>query len=378
MNSTPSAKKKRIAVNALHAKSGGGVTYLCSILRHFAEDPELEFHLILHEEQLPLFDPLPAGIHLHLFDFRSSFSGLLMWEQTALPFLTRLMSADATFSPANYGPIFAPRPVILLRNALSVVGGEKRVFKRIYWIGLALMTLLSLLSCRKAIAVSEFARRQLTFGIDRLLGKKTAIVYHGISDAFLKARDDEPRQKFILAVSDIYVQKNLHTLIDALPIVSKTFPDLRLKIAGRPIDFEYFKSIEERAKRHGVRDQIDFLGHCPLEELAGLYSRCGVFVFPSTVETFGNPLVEAMACGAPVASSNSAAMPEIVDDAALFFDPREPEEIASCIVELLQNPDLADELSRRGVARARHFSWGVAARQTCDVLRETTGLGRAV
>ncbi len=368
-----SGRRKRIVINALHAKSGGGVTYLQNTLKYFAEDEDLEFHILLHQEQYDLFAPLPERIHLHLFDFHADFFGLLFWEQFAVPLLTRLMSADVTFSPANYGPLFAPNSVIMLRNALTVMGGEKRIRKRLYWAGVALMTLLSLAASRRSIAVSQYARHQLTFGIASLLGRKTTVVYHGVDKGFRVVRHADEQTPFMLSVSDIYIQKNLHGLVAALPRIMERFPDIRLKVAGRPNDADYLKGVRRQAAKLGVACHIDFLGHCSVETLRNLYSRCKVFVFPSTVETFGNALVEAMASGAPVASSKTAAMPEIAGDAALYFHPLDSDDIAEQVIRILEDPELAATLSQRGIERAAQYSWEATARQTCAVLRAAAG-----
>jgi glycosyltransferase involved in cell wall biosynthesis len=362
--------RPRVVINALHAKSGGGVTYLQNILSYFAEDPDLEFHLFLHEDQYALFAPIPERIHLHLLDFKSGLVSLLLWEQLALPILAKLMSADVTFSPANYGPLMAPRTVILLRNALSVASGERRIGKRLYWLGVALITMASVLTSRRAITVSNYARRQLTFGAERFLGNRTTTIYHGVSSEFRPDRQPDEESPFILAVADIYVQKNLHGLINAMPAVADKFPSVRLKIAGRPIDNDYYNDIIALAQRRGMDGRIDYLGYCPRDRLIELYNRCKLLVFPSTVETFGNPLVEAMACGVPIASSNSSAMPEIVRNAAIFFDPLEPEDIAARIVEVLEKPEIAAHLSAAGIERSQDFSWERTARETCKVLKE--------
>ena len=364
----------RVAINALHAKSGGGVTYLRNILVHFANEPDLEFHLFLHEDQYELFASIPDNIQLHLLDFEPKLFGLLLWEQSALPMLCRMMSVDVMFSPANYGPLFAPRPVILLRNALSVAGGERRFGKRIYWAGVGLMTFLSVLRSRKAIAVSHFARRQLTFGLSRFFPSKTEVVYHGVNPMFRPARAVDEKSPFILAVSDIYVQKNLHGLVDALPAIVARFPQLRLKVAGRPIDKEYYEDVRSKAAALGVLEKIDFLGHCATDDLIDLYAGCKLLVFPSTVETFGNPLVEAMACGVPVASSNRTAMPEILEDAAVFFNPHAPAEIAAAVLEILDDPARADTLAAAGLARAADFSWERTSRKTCVIFRSAAGI----
>ena len=119
-------RRVRVLINALHAKSGGGVTYLRNMLPLMAEDDRLELHLFLHIDQFDLFAPVDDRVRLHVFDFKSDLMNLLLWEQVSLPVLARTMSADVTFSPANYGPLLAPATVIMLRNALAVVGAETR------------------------------------------------------------------------------------------------------------------------------------------------------------------------------------------------------------------------------------------------------------
>jgi len=281
--------------------------------------------------------------------------------------LARSMRADVTFSLANYGPLFAPSPVIMLRNALSVVGSERRFWKRIYWIGLALMTLISLISSRHAIAVSEYSRHALTFGFRRTAQRKVSVVHHGVDEIYSPPVDGT-RHSYLLAVSDIYVQKNFHTLVRALAIARKRCPDLRLKVAGRRIDEGYFKEITASIQLSGLENAIDFLGPLSKESLRQHYCDCAVFVFPSTVETFGHPLVEAMASGAPIACSNQTAMPEILGQAGQYFDPLNPSEMADAIVRIILEPGLAEMLSERGKSQVKQFSWRRSANLTANVL----------
>jgi len=272
-----------------------------------------------------------------------------------------------TFSLANYGPLFAPSPVIMLRNALSVVGSERRFWKRIYWIGLALMTLISLISSRHAIAVSEYSRKALTFGFRRTAQRKVSVVHHGVDETYSPPHE-RTRNSYLLAVSDIYVQKNYHTLVHALAIVRKRCPDLRLKFAGRRIDEEYFKEVTESIQFCGLENEVEYLGPLSRESLRQHYRKCAVFVFPSTVETFGHPLVEAMASGAPIACSNQTAMPEILGDAGLYFDPLNPSDMADAIVRIIMEPGLAETLSERGIIQAKRFSWRRSAQLTANIL----------
>ena len=142
------------------------------------------------------------------------------------------------------------------------------------------------------------------------------VVPHGVDRTYLSSNESVDRGKFLLSVSDIYVQKNFISLIRAIANLRESIPDIRLKVAGSPLDVDYFAALKALIAEHDLDDHVEFLGHVSVIELRELFGRCRIFVFPSTVETFGNPLVEAMACGAPIASSNTAAMPEVLGDAA--------------------------------------------------------------
>ena len=104
------------------------------------------------------------------------------------------------------------------------------------------------------------------------------------------------------------------------------------------------------------------------DDLLDLYRRCGVFVFPSLVETFGNSLVEAMACGAPVAASNSAAMPEVAGEGALYFNPNDVPDMASVIGSLLDDPVLRRASGQKALERAKLYSWSSTAEKTLTIL----------
>ena len=364
----------RVLVNGIHAKSGGGVTYLRNIMPLLAQDEELELHLFLHRDQFALFGTIDERIRIHLLDFRNGFFANLVWEQLALPIFAHVMKVDATLSLANYGPLFAPAPLIMLRNSLAVAGRETRILKRLYWAGLTVMTALSLMTCRKAIAVSNYARDALSFGVGARLHYKVGVVHHGVHEAFHPS--DRPRAgDYLLAVSDIYVQKNLHTLIHALAAVRRRFPETVLKVAGKAIDEDYLQELQAVIRSEGLGDAVQFLGECDTGQLLALYQDCEVFVFPSTVETFGNPLVEAMACGASIASSNSAAMPEILGNAAVFFEPLNAADMANRIVDLLENESARKRLSEKALARARRYSWSVTASKTAELIKSAAVRG---
>ena len=370
-------KPIRVLINGLHAKSGGGITYLRSVVPYLAEDPRLELHLFLHAEQCELFLPVDERVRLHVLDFHPGFWRLLLWEQVSLPIIARVMAADVTFSPANFGPLLAPRTVILLRNALAVAGTERRPMKRLYWAGLGAMTLVSLLGAARAIAVSEYAKRALSFGLRGRIGRKVSVVHHGVDERFSPGPSGEHGARYLLAVGDIYIQKNLLTLIRAFSRVREAHPDMRLRIAGRPIDSGYYAQVLDLVAREELAESVEFLNEQSMDRLVSLYRGCAAFVFPSTAETFGNPLAEAMACSTAIACSNAAAMPEIVGDTAELFDPSDAGDVAQKICAILDDPERAERLRAASRARATRFSWALTAQKTADVLVAAAGRGAA-
>jgi glycosyltransferase involved in cell wall biosynthesis len=369
----------RVLVNGLHAKTGGGVTYLRSLLPYLAEDPGLELHLFLHRDQFLSFPGLEQHVRIHLFHFRQSLARLLLWEQLVLPILARLMGANVIFSPANYGPLFARGAVIMLRNSLAVVRGEARIFKRAYWGLLALATMLSIMTSRKTIAVSQYAALALTWGLPTQLRDKVYVIPHGVSPVFRPPSPERHRSDFFLIVADIYIQKNLHKMIEAADLLRAENPNLRIKIAGRIVDEDYYQELRRQMRHLDLESAIEFLGPLDTESLVELYGTCRLLIFPSTVETFGHPLLEAMACGAPVASSNTAAMPEVLGDAGLYFDPLDSADIAAVVGRLAKDAQLQAILSAKGLERARQHSLAVTAARTAAVLREAAVLaGRPI
>lgn len=362
-----------IVINGAHAKSGGGVTYLRNMLLEFAREPDVDVRLVLHQNQRELFEPVPDDVKIMAFEFNPGFLSTLAWEQFSLPGIARRAGAHVLFSPANFGPIFARNHVVLLRNATSVIRLTRRLKPLVYWLILSAATLVSLLMARRAIAVSNYAADVLTYGLRGVLGNKISVVYHGTAPVGV-ARDAATLSgNNLLAVSDIYIQKNYHTLVRAFAIARKRHPDLKLTIVGREIDRQYAESIRGLVSDLGLGDSVRFTGHVGTAELDTLYRDCRAFIFPSTVETFGNPLLEAMAVGAPIAASNAAAMPEVLGDGGVMFDPGDPEDMAARIEQLMADPDLCRKLGQKAVERAQAFTWPETARQTLDVLRQAAG-----
>jgi glycosyltransferase involved in cell wall biosynthesis len=359
--------RHRILVNAVHARAGGGVTYLRNLLPLLAAEADLDVHLIPHPSQADAFAALSPELTVHHIAMPAGWLPLLLWEQAILPLLAWRIGYDVILSPANFGPLLLPAQVIVVQNAIAVGAQERRFGKKLYWASLRAMTALSLLVVRRAIAVSQYVAETTPA---RLRHAAPVVVHHGVAAMFSPPPTGDAREDFLLVVGDLYVQKNLHTLIEALALVHREYPAIVLRIAGTEIDADYAAALHRLVRKRGLGDAIVFLGRRDNAEIVELYRRCVTFVFPSTIESFGMPLVEAMACGAPVVASNTTAMPEIAGGAALLCDPAEPRDIAAAILRVLGDPALRQSLSERALLRAKAFSWVDCARRTATVLRE--------
>jgi glycosyltransferase involved in cell wall biosynthesis len=175
---------------------------------------------------------------------------------------------------------------------------------------------------------------------------------------------------FVLAVGTLEPRKNYARLFEAYALLRQHGVRHRLIIAGR-LGWMYEPALQ-RVRELGLAPFITVLQPAD-RQLQALYMSADVVVYPSLYEGFGIPPLEALACGAPVACSEASSLPEVVGEAAVLFDPHEPEEIAGAIRSILESVDLQERLRAAGPERASQFSWEHAAAATMRVYREAAG-----
>ena len=173
---------------------------------------------------------------------------------------------------------------------------------------------------------------------------------------------------FVLFVSSLWPYKNCDGLLRAWALARGDLGDRQLAIVGAGRDEKYLASLRSLVAELGIAQDVVFVGKIPLEETVSFYRAADVFVYPSLNETFGLPILEAMACGCPVVTSDSSAMPETAGGAAVLSDPADPASIAKAIVEAA-GPG-RDRMRDLGLQRAGQFTWGATAASTLDVYRE--------
>jgi glycosyltransferase involved in cell wall biosynthesis len=232
---------------------------------------------------------------------------------------------------------------------------------------------------------SEFSKQRILDAY-KLSDDKVVVLPNGVSSVFHPVAREAAQKSmrsawapsgplpFILTVGDLQPRKNHLGLIRAFEDLVRAHPQLphHLLIVGKEETW-YAPTVRAAAKKSQVADRIHFTGFVDDEELRRLYGACDLFVYPSFYEGFGLPILEAMACGRAVACSNTSAMPEVADSAALLFDPCSQRDLVFAMRDLLLNPDLRQRMERLGVQRAAMFSWTSSAAKTLDLYYAVAG-----
>jgi glycosyltransferase involved in cell wall biosynthesis len=209
---------------------------------------------------------------------------------------------------------------------------------------------------RLVITVSEHVKETI---VERLgvAPERVRVIHLGMDLERLRPGQDG-REQFLLYPANSWPHKNHMQLLEAFALVRRERPDLRLVLTGSGLE------------RLPAAAGVEVRGHVPSEELVRLYQTAAALVFPSLYEGFGLPPLEAMACGLPVSAARAGALPEICGDAARYFDPTNPEEMAAVILEVLTDDG---SLAKRGLVRVGAFTWDECARRHDDVYAELAG-----
>jgi glycosyltransferase involved in cell wall biosynthesis len=232
------------------------------------------------------------------------------------------------------------------------------------------------------ITVSEASKRDIQrfFNVP---AHKIVVVYNAIDERFwvTPAEEDVARvreryqldHRFVLYVGNIKPHKNLVRLIEAFDELRKQDDGLKLLIIGDEIS--KLPALRRAVHHHKLHKHVRFLGYLSDETLGILYRLAAVFAFPSLYEGFGLPPLEAMASGTPVVTSNLSSLPEVTAGAAELVDPYDVTSIGNGLRRVLESPALAAEMSRKGLLRAREFSWERSVATTRQVYADV-GAGR--
>ncbi len=289
-----------------------------------------------------------------------------IWEHTFVPLEVRRRTIDVYHSPNYTLPLNLSCPSVVTVHDLAFMDPSYHKTRlRLY---LRLLTGISLKQAAHVITVSEYTKRQLEQRFPDVRGR-VSVVHSGLQPMFAGPHDGGHRlhpRPYILFVGAIEPRKNLPRLVRAWEraMTANNLPH-DLVLCG-PMGWRYDASL--RAIEHSpLRARIHHVGFVPETDLPHWYAGADLLVYPSLDEGFGFPILEAMAAGTPVVSSDCSAIPEVAGDAAILVDPKSVQAIANAIADVLSDRRLADDLSDRGRDRASRFTWENAARETIAV-----------
>jgi glycosyltransferase involved in cell wall biosynthesis len=247
--------------------------------------------------------------------------------------------------------------------------------------GLSPLIRRGLRKARLIVCPSEHAR-ETTAERFRVEPDRISVVHHGIDARFRPlAAEETPdtvreryhiRAPYALYVGKLMLRKNIVRMLEAFDLLRRDAPELTLVLCGRR--FWDSRFLDEAIARLRLQDRVVELGYVPDADLPPLYAGAEMALYPTLFEGFGFPVLEAMACGTPVVTSNVSCLPEIAGNAALLVNPESVEEIAAAMLRLHLDPALRATLRAKGLARAAMFTWQRAAEQMVEVYRRASAL----
>ncbi len=290
-----------------------------------------------------------------------------LWTRIALPWAlaTTKVKPDIFFSPTHYIPQFTKVKRIVSVFDLAFLHFEGMFQKNDLW-KLNNWTKYSVENAVQIITISKFSQEDIhkNYGIDN---KKITVAYPGYDDKIFKKTDKNKVTEilerynisgnYIIYIGTIQPRKNLIRLMEAIAKI----PELKLVIVGKTTGLGQqgwkYEEILRKPKELKVEDRVIFTGYIPTEDMPSLISGAKAFVLVSLWEGFGIPVLEAMACGTPVITSNVSSLPEVVGSAGLLVDPKSVDQIEQAIRTIVFDVKLRDKKSRMGLQQVKKFSW---------------------
>lgn len=383
-----SKKKFRVGINAryLQRQMTGIEKYTYELIKNVAlNDPNTDYY-IFFMKNIPVPDmDFPGNVK----KINSRFSGKrvsikLFWELVYLFFEIKKYKLDVFHGPAFFVPLLKPKRckfITTVHDLAFLTSPKTFTFStRLYFF---LLFKVSLKLCDKIIAVSNVTKKDMIehYSIHE---EKVLVIHSGIS-AFYKPTSSEERkkkvllkynilEKYILFVGALSPRKNVVSILKAYKTYNTYLQkqqkkeSITLVLVGKKawLYDDIFSFIFENKMGKSVL----FLDYVPENDLVVLYSNAELFLFPSLYEGFGFPVLEAMACGTPVITSNVSSLPEVAGNAAILVDPKNVEEITEAMIKITHNPKLKEEFIKKGKEQVKKFTWKESAQKTIEVYHE--------
>lgn len=356
------------------ARADGTTRYTYELLKRLPQrTPEHTWHVFAPCAKPSVYDIDAPNLVWHASPWPK------YWTQMRMPFDLFRVRPDVLFMPIQQLPIFRPRKmktISTIHDLAFHMYGEQTTFKD--WLLLHIFTAQVAREADHITAVSGATAKDIAHTYGRRRNVHT--VPHGVNHEMFYPPSEEERDKamhiltndfpklkkpFILSVGQIQPRKNYARLITAFELLTQNhaFEDMQLVIAGGHgwLQDSTFKRVKSSIQKRSIH----MLGRVNDTQLKALYWNAEVFALPSLYEGFGMPILEAMACGTPVVTSNTSSMPEVAGDAAILVNPHRAGSIRNGLTKALR---AREELSQKGIAHAATYTWDAAADEVVKII----------
>ena len=375
----------KIVIDVTYSPSGGSLTQILHIIKMFNQIDGVDIVIYSKKSNNNILSDVSMNNKVVLSKLSNlSVIARIIWGQFFFPFYLMKEKADILFCPGNLGPIYSPVKTVIWIGTIGPF--FKNFYTNFLWtdrLKLYINKFLMVASSRTADAVifeSQFTKELLTtkyhikeinshvinIGFDEYFANNKRINFNGI-DTNLTSKT-----KYMLCVSHLYPYKNIIRLLVAYKQVIDTIQtSAKLIIAGSRNYSHYNKEIEKYIVDLNIQNNVVLLGSVSKEYLKHLYLNAYILVFPSPFENFAYTLIEAMSCGTPIVCSNTTAMPETCQNAALYFDPYNTDEMAEKIGLIIENDLLRQDMSERSLIRSKELpDYKEVTLQTLNIMKE--------
>lgn len=368
----------KIAIDArLYGLENAGIgRYVTNLVLELEKiDKKNEYMILLRRKYFDLLELQNDNFHKVLADFPH----YSLAEQIFLPYLLYRLHPDlAHFLHFNAPIFYFGRQVITIHDLIKNVSRGLETTTRgkfFYWVkyfGYRWLIDSVIRRADKIITPSHWWEKELIkgYGLDK---NKITVTYEGVDDVYrsggsvggdIVLKKYDLSAPFVIYTGNLYPHKNIERLVEAMKLINRKRPLHLVVVCSRGVFFERFRA---KIEKTGMSKLVHLLGFVPDEELVFLYRAAKAFVFPSLLEGFGLPGLEAMAVGLPVVASDSSCLPEIYGQAAIYFNPLDVNDIASKIEIMIRGEKLRKGLIALGKKRAGAFSWEKMAKETLAV-----------
>ena len=305
-----------------------------------------------------------------------------LWEQFALPRAAKQVGVDILHCTSNTAPIFCNIPLVLtLHDIIFLEPRDKQnhsLYQNMGWLYRRLVVPRILNKCERIITVSEFERNNIIKKLD-IPERRIKMIYNGYNEWFRPLSDEQevykkymPEKGFLFFLGNTDPKKNTErTLVAYSKYLERS--EVKRPLLMADLDQEYLNGIISRNHIENIREKIFMPGYIQNRDLPYIYNSAFAFLYTSLRESFGIPLLEAMACGTPVVTSNTSSMPEIGGINAILVNPERADEIADMLIKLEQDATFYQKQKEWGLARATLFSWKFTAEQLLELYMEVKG-----